>query len=52
MEYLENNTDDGQLDNGLYEFKCIKDHRGLYTSSDLNILEVVTTYLLDGKLGR
>ena len=35
MEYLEDNTDTGQLDNGLYKFKCIKDHRGPYTSSDL-----------------
>ena len=34
MEYLEDNTDTGQLDNGLYKFKCIKDHRGPYTSSD------------------
>ena len=33
MEYLEDNTDTGQLDNGLYKFKCIKDHRGPYTSS-------------------
>ena len=34
MEYLEDNTDTGQLDNGLYKFKCIKDYRGPYTSSD------------------
>ena len=34
IEYLEDNTDTGQLDNGLYKFKCIKDHRGPYTSSD------------------
>ena len=34
MEYLEDNTDTGQLDNVLYKFKCIKDHRGPYTSSD------------------
>ena len=34
MEFLEDNTDTGQLDNGLYEFKCIEDHRGPYTSSD------------------
>ena len=33
MEHLEDNTDTGQLDNGLYKFKCIKDHRGPYTSS-------------------
>ena len=24
MEYLEDNTDTGQLHNGLYKFKCIK----------------------------
>ena len=34
MEYLEDNTDTGQLDNGLYKVKCIKYHRGPYTSSD------------------
>ena len=34
IEYLEDNTDTGQLDNGLYKFKCIKDHRAQYTSSD------------------
>ena len=34
MEYLEDNTDTGQLDNGLYKFKCIKDHRGPDTSAD------------------
>ena len=34
MEYLEDNTDTGQLENGLYKFNCIKDHRGPYTSSD------------------
>ena len=28
MEYLEDNTDTGQPCNGLYKFKCIKDHRG------------------------
>ena len=34
MEYLEDNTDTGQLHNGLYKFKFIKDPRGPYTSSD------------------
>ena len=34
MLYLEDNTDTGQPDNGLYKFKSIKDHRGPYTSSD------------------
>ena len=34
MEYLEDNRDTGQLENGLYKFKCIKDHRDPYTPSD------------------
>ena len=34
MEYLEDKTDTGPLEYGLYRFKCIKDHKGLYTSSD------------------
>ena len=34
MEYLEDKTDTGPLENGLNRFKCIKDHKGPYTSSD------------------
>ena len=34
MEYLEDKTDTGPLEDGLYRFKCIKDHIGPYTSSD------------------
>ena len=34
MEYLEDTTDTGPLEDGLYRFKCIKDHKGPYTSSD------------------
>ena len=34
MEYLQDKTDTGPLENGFYKFKCIKDHKGLYTSSD------------------
>ena len=34
MEYLEDKTDTGTLEDGLYRFKCIKDHKGPYTSSD------------------
>ena len=34
MEYLEDKTDTGPLEDGLYRFKCIKDHKGSYTSSD------------------
>ena len=35
MEYLEDKTDTGPLDNGLYRFKCIKDHKGPYTSDTI-----------------
>ena len=34
MGYLEDKTDTGPLEDGLYRFKCIKDHKGPYTSSD------------------
>ena len=34
MEYLEDKTDTGPLEDGLYRFKCITDHKGPYTSSD------------------
>ena len=34
MEYLEDKTDTGTLEDGLNRFKCIKDHKGPYTSSD------------------
>ena len=34
MEYLEDKTDTGPLEDGLYRFKSIKDHKGPYTSSD------------------
>ena len=34
MEYLEDKTDTGPLEDGLNRFKCIKDHKGPYTSSD------------------
>ena len=37
MEYLEDKTDTGPLEDALYRFKCIKDHKGPYTSSDLLI---------------
>ena len=30
MEYLEDKTDTGPLEDGLYRFKCIKDHKGPY----------------------
>ena len=34
MEYLEDKTDTGPLEDGHYRFKSIKDHKGPYTSSD------------------
>ena len=34
MEYLEGKTDTDPLEDGFYRFKCIKDHKGPYTSSD------------------
>ena len=34
MEYLEDKTDTGPQEDGLYRFKCIKYHKGPYTSSD------------------
>ena len=34
MEYLEDKTDTGPLEDGLYRFTCIKDHKEPYTSSD------------------
>ena len=37
MEYLEHKTDTGPLEDGLYRFKCIKDHKGPYTSSEVDL---------------
>ena len=37
LEYLENKTDTGPLEDGLYRFKCIKDHKGPYTSSEVDL---------------
>ena len=34
MEYLEDNFDIGQYEDGHYKFKSIKDHSGPYTSTD------------------
>ena len=34
LEYLKDKTDTGPLEDRLYRFKCIKDHKGPYTSSD------------------
>ena len=35
MEYLEDKTDTGPLEDGLHRLKCIKDHKGPYTSSEV-----------------
>ena len=37
MAYLEDKTDTGPLEDGLYRFKCIKDHKGPYTSSEVDL---------------
>ena len=37
MEYLEDKADTGPLEDGLYRFKCIKDHKGPYTSSEVDL---------------
>ena len=36
MEYLEDKKDTGPLEDGFYRFKCIKDHKGPYTSSEVD----------------
>ena len=36
MEYLEDKTDTGPLVDGLHRLKCIKDHKGPYTSSEVD----------------
>ena len=35
--YLEDKTNTGPQENGLYRFKCIKDHKGPYTSSEVDL---------------
>ena len=37
MEYLEDKTDTGPLEDGFYRSKCIKDHKGPYTSSEVDL---------------
>ena len=51
MEYLEDNTDTEQLGNGLNKFKCIKDHRGPYTSSDPDYLGSSYNLLIEWETG-
>ena len=52
MEYLEDNTDTGKLENGLYKFRCIKDHRDQYTPSDPEYIGSSYNLLFEWKLGR
>ena len=37
MEYLEDKTDTGPLEDGFYRFICIKDHKVPYTSSEVDL---------------
>ena len=37
MEYLEDKRDTGPLEDGFHRFKCIKDHKGPYTSSEVDL---------------
>ena len=36
MKYLEDKTDTGPLEDGFHRLKCIKDHKGPYTSSEVD----------------
>ena len=47
-----NNPDTGQQENGLYEFRCIKDHRGPYTPSDPEYIGSSYNLLIECKTGR
>ena len=51
MEHLGENTDTGQLENGLYKFNWIKDHRGPYTSSDPEYLGSSYNLLIEWETG-
>ena len=37
IKYLEDKTDTCPLEDGFYRFKCIKDHKGPYTSSEVDL---------------
>ena len=52
MEYLEDNTDTGKPENGLYKFRCVKDQEAHARLQTLSTLEVAITYLVNGKMGR
>ena len=51
MEYLEDNTDTGQVEHGFYKFNCIKDHRGPHTSSDPESLGSSYNLLMEWETG-
>ena len=51
MEYLEDNTDTGQLENGLYKFRCVKDHRGPYNPSDPEYIGSSYNLLIEWETG-
>ena len=51
MEYLEDNADTQQLENVLYTFRCIKDHRGPYAPSDPEYIGSSYNILLEWETG-
>ena len=51
MEYLQDNTDTGQLENGLYKVRCIRDHRGPYNPSDPEYLGSSYNLLIEWETG-
>ena len=50
-EHLEDNSDTGQHEDGLYKFKSIKDHRGPYTSTDPEYLGISYNLLIEWATG-
>ena len=51
IKYLEDITDTGQLENGFYKLKCIKEHRGPYTSSGPEYLGSSYNLLIEWETG-
>ena len=51
MEYLEDNTATGQLEDGFYKFDCIKDHKGPYIPSDPDYLGSSYNLLIEQETG-
>ena len=52
MEYLEDNFDTGQHEDGLYRFKSIKDHRVPYSSLDPEYLLSIYNLLIGWETGK